>query len=267
MTRGRVPSHAKRVFRPTRSHTHGVAVGYCIAPRRSGAPKRDHPNVASNGFVGASGCSPFFPGIGCKVPIVSFRFIPPMSFRPFPINVILGHPPLSFRAQREILARKPRFLSRSLSHLFEAGSFEMTMGWIPSQTKRGFRTTRSHTHGVAVGYCIAPRRSGAQNHDHLDAASYDFVGTSGRSPFFPGICCTAPDSLYWFPTINANSIVVRLIDFYELRLPRRLRLLAMTMLSCVSLRAKRRNLVTTCENDYIPSPGLRPPSPPGRGLG
>ena len=43
----------------------------------------------------------------------------------------------------------------------------------------------------------------------------------------------------------------RLIDFYELRLPRRLRLLAMTMFSCVSLRAKRSNLVTTCENDYI----------------
>jgi hypothetical protein len=72
-----------------------------------------------------------------------------------------GHPPLSFRAQREILARKPRFLSRSLSHSFEAGSFEMTRGWIPSQTKRVVRTTRSHTHGVAVGYCIAPRRSGA----------------------------------------------------------------------------------------------------------
>ena len=29
--------------------------------------------------------------------------------------------------------------------------------------KRGGPTTRSHTHGVAVGYCIAPRRSGAQN--------------------------------------------------------------------------------------------------------
>jgi hypothetical protein len=56
--------------------------------------------------------------------------------------------------------------------------------------------------------------------------------------------------LYWFPKINANSIVVRLIDFYELRLPRRLRLLAMTMFSCVSLRAKRSNLVITCENDY-----------------
>jgi hypothetical protein len=45
--------------------------------------------------------------------------------------------------------------------------------------------------------------------------------------------------------------VVRLIDFYELRLPRRLRLLAMTMFSCVSLRAKRSNLVITCENDYM----------------
>jgi hypothetical protein len=44
--------------------------------------------------------------------------------------------------------------------------------------------------------------------------------------------------------------VVRLIDFYELRLPRRLRLLAMTMFSCVSLRAKRSNLVITCENNY-----------------
>ena len=57
--------------------------------------------------------------------------------------------------------------------------------------------------------------------------------------------------LYWFPKINANSIVVRLIDLYELILPRRLRLLAMTMFSCVSLRAKRSNLVITCENDYI----------------
>jgi len=94
-----------------------------------------------------------------------------------------------------------------------------------------------------------------------------FVGASSRSPFYPGIGCTAPDSLCWFPKINGNSIVVRLIDFYELRLPRRLRLLAMTMLSCVSLRAKRRNLVTSWENDYIPSPGLRPPSPAGRGLG
>jgi hypothetical protein len=53
-----------------------------------------------------------------------------------------------------------------------------------------------------------------------------------------------------FPKINANSIVVRLIDFYELRLPRRLRLLAMTMFSCVSLRAKRSNLVITCESDH-----------------
>jgi hypothetical protein len=53
-----------------------------------------------------------------------------------------GHPPLSFRAQREILARKPRFLSRSLSPSFEAGSFEMTMGRVPSQTKRVFRPTR-----------------------------------------------------------------------------------------------------------------------------
>jgi len=44
--------------------------------------------------------------------------------------------------------------------------------------------------------------------------------------------------------------VVRLIDFYELRLPRRLWPLAMTMFSCVSLRAKRSNLVITCENDY-----------------
>ena len=56
--------------------------------------------------------------------------------------------------------------------------------------------------------------------------------------------------LYWFPKINANSIVVRLIDFCELRLPRRLRLLAMTMFYCVSLPAKRSNLVITCENDY-----------------
>ena len=145
---------------------------------------------------------------------------------------------------------------------FEAGSFEMTMGWIPSQTKRVFRPTRSHTHGVAVGYCMPPRRSGAQDHDHPNEALNAFVGASGCSPFFPGIGGTAPDSLYWFPKINANSIVVRLIDFYELRLPRRLRLLAMTMLSCVSLRAKRRNLVTTWENDYIPSPQ---PSPRGRG--
>jgi|GEM_PF-3674521 len=60
-----------------------------------------------------------------------------------------------------------------------------------------------------------------------------------------------PDSqIYWFPKINANSIVVRFIDFYELRLPRRLRLLAMTMFSCVSFRAKRSNLVITCESDY-----------------
>ena len=57
--------------------------------------------------------------------------------------------------------------------------------------------------------------------------------------------------LCWFPKINANSIVVRLIDFQEFRLPRRLRLLAMTMSSCVSLRAKRSNLVITFENDYI----------------
>gem|GEM_PF-2144665 len=61
----------------------------------------------------------------------------------------------------------------------------------------------------------------------------------------------AVDASYWFPKINANFIVVRLIDFYELRLPRRLRLLAMIMFSCVSLRATRSNLVITCENDYI----------------
>jgi hypothetical protein len=60
------------------------------------------------------------------------------------------------------------------------------------------------------------------------------------------------ETIYRFPKINANSIVVRLIDSYELRLPRRLRLLAMTMFSCVSLRAKRSNLVITCENDYNP---------------
>ena len=57
--------------------------------------------------------------------------------------------------------------------------------------------------------------------------------------------------LSWFPKINANPIVVRLIDLYELRLPRRLRLLAMTVFSCVSLRAKRSNVVMTCKNDYI----------------
>ena len=83
----------------------------------------------------------------------------------------------------------------------------------------------------------------------------------------PRICCAAPDSLYWFPKINANSKVVRLIDFYELRLPCRLRLLAMTMLSCVSLRAKRRNVVTTCENDIYPHPASGHPLPLGEGWG
>ena len=38
----------------------------------------------------------------------------------------------------------------------------MTMHWIPLQTKMSL-PTRLHTHGVAVGYCIAPRWSGAQD--------------------------------------------------------------------------------------------------------
>jgi hypothetical protein len=203
-----------------------------------------------NGFVGASGCWPFFPGMYCTAPIRHGAHYQSMSFR----------------AQREIFVRKPRFLSRSLSPSFEAGSFEMTRVGCRRRQKGCFATTHEPT-ALPWAIITPPRKSGARNHDHPNVALNAFVGASGCSPFFPGICCTAPDSLYWFPKINANSIVVRLIDFYELRLPRRLRLLAMTMLSCVSLRAKRRNLVTTCENDYIPSPGLRPPSPAGRGLG
>jgi len=66
------------------------------------------------------------------------------------------------------------------------------MGRVPSQTKAVFRPTRSHTHGVAVGYYPPPRWSGAQNHDHLDAALNGFVGASGCSPFFPAFVAPRP---------------------------------------------------------------------------
>ena len=82
--------------------------------------------MALNGFVGASSRSPFYPGIGCKDTGCVIAIRAPTPFRAFPINVISGIPPLSFRAQREIFARKPRFLSRRPSPAFEAVSFEMT---------------------------------------------------------------------------------------------------------------------------------------------
>ena len=66
-----------------------------------------------------------------------------------------GHPPSVISSAARIFARKPRFLSRSLSPSFEAGSFEMTRGWILSHTKRSL-PTRPLTHGAAMRYYASP---------------------------------------------------------------------------------------------------------------
>jgi len=126
MTMGWIPSQNKGVFRPTRFDTHGVAVGYCIAPRRSGAPNQRIPPCGVEWFCRGEQPLALLP----RDWLQGYRLCNcdprPHVIPTIPHQCHFGHPPLSFRAQREILARKPRFLRRSLSHLFEAGSFEMT---------------------------------------------------------------------------------------------------------------------------------------------
>jgi hypothetical protein len=117
-------------------------------------------------------------------------------------------PRMSFRAQREILRRTRRFLSRSLSHPFEAGSFEMTMSRIPSQTKRFFHDGFPYPRRCRGLLSTAPQERGSKPPSSQRDA-HNVVGASGCSPFFPGICCTVFDSsLCAFP-INVISSAAR----------------------------------------------------------
>ncbi len=73
------------------------ALGYCMTPRGSGA-RRNMGRL----------------GTGCVWLIASLRASPLLSFERSP-PVVSAVPHLSFRAQREILSRRRRFLSPSLS--------------------------------------------------------------------------------------------------------------------------------------------------------
>ena len=107
-----------------------------LRPAGAGLKTKEYPNVASNGFCRGERPLALLP----RDWLQGYRLCNcdprPHVIPTIPHQCHFGHPPLSFRAQREILARKARFLSRSLSHLFEAGSFEMTRGRVPSHTNR-----------------------------------------------------------------------------------------------------------------------------------
>jgi len=116
---------------------------------------------------------------------------------------------LSFGAQREIFARKPRFLSRSLSPSFEAGSFEMTRVGCRRRQKGCFAL-----HGpTALPWAIItpPRKSGARNHDHPNVASNGFVGASGCSPFVCAFVARADASLQESNNVRSFSKVITIL--------------------------------------------------------
>jgi len=61
MTGGWIWSRAKRAFRPTRPAPTALPWAIVLRPAGAGLKTQEYAHAASNGIVGASGCSPFFP--------------------------------------------------------------------------------------------------------------------------------------------------------------------------------------------------------------